>query len=235
MFHISIEVEEELMDEMDGLRRSGDFLGSIVDSISDPLLVIGLNHNIVFANSAARRVYDVNDPVGMRLACYQVIHRIERPCETSSAWIFVCPLRYVVSAKGPVRLIHKYLDNAENEVIMEISACPIFDDDGEVAQVIEIIRDITKVRQEEEKRERLILDLQKAYAEFDLRRMQRIVTKRSWELVPVCMCCKKMRNSNGTWKNIEEFIRDYWRAEFTHGVCPECEKKLYDADKDGNG
>jgi transcriptional regulator with PAS, ATPase and Fis domain len=228
-------MEEEIKKRLDGLQRSRDFLGSIVDSISDPLFVIGLNHNILFVNRAARRVYDVNDPVGMRLACYQVIHRIERPCETSSSWIFACPLKYVISTKEPVRLIHKYLDKLDNEVIIEISACPIFDDEGEVAQVIEIIRDITKVRQEEEKRERLILDLQKAYSEFDLRRMQKIITKSSWELVPVCMCCKKMRNSKGTWKNIEEFIRDYWRAEFTHGVCPECEKKLYDNDKDGKG
>ena len=225
-------MEQDIKKRLDGLQRSKDFLGSIVDSISDPMLVIGLDHNILFANRAARRIFDVKDPVGMRLACYQVIHRLERPCETSSAWTFACPLRYVISTKEPVRLIQKYLDKLENEVIIEVSACPIFDDSGEVIQAIEIIRDITKVRQEEEKRERLILDFQKAYSEFDL---QRIITKRSWELVPVCMCCKKMRNSNGSWKNIEEFIRDYWKAEFTHGVCPECEKSLYDADKDGKG
>lgn len=225
-------MEEEIKKRFDGLKRSRDFLGSIVDSISDPLLVIDISHNILFANRAARRIFDVKDPVGMRLACYQVIHRLERPCETSSAWIFNCPLRYVISTKEPVRLIHKYLDKSENEVIIEVSTCPIFDDEGEVAQVIEIIRDITKVRQEEERRERLILDLQKAYSEFDL---QWIITKRSLDLVPVCMCCKKMRNSNGAWKNIEEFIRDYWKAEFTHGVCPECERTLYDTEKDGKG
>ncbi len=223
-------MEQDIKKRRDGLERSKDFLGSIVDSISDPLLVIGLNHNILFANRAARRIFAVKDPVGMRLACYQVIHRLERPCETSSAWIFTCPLRYVISAKEPVRLIHKYNDKSENEVIIEISACPILNDAGEVAQVIEIIRDITKVRQEEEGREKLILDLQKAYSEFDLRKMQNIITKKSWDLLPVCMCCKKMRNGNGSWKNIEDFIRDYWKAEFTHGVCPDCEKKLYDAD-----
>lgn len=45
--------------------------------------------------------------------------------------------------------------------------------------------------------------------------------------LPICASCKKIRDDEGDWNQIEKYIRDRSEAEFTHGICPECAKKLY--------
>ena len=46
-------------------------------------------------------------------------------------------------------------------------------------------------------------------------------------LLPICSSCKKIRDDNGYWNQIEIYIREHSKADFTHSVCPECAKKLY--------
>jgi PAS domain S-box-containing protein len=46
-------------------------------------------------------------------------------------------------------------------------------------------------------------------------------------LLPICAACKKIRDDQGYWNQIELFIRDHSFAEFSHGICPECARKLY--------
>jgi PAS domain S-box-containing protein len=46
-------------------------------------------------------------------------------------------------------------------------------------------------------------------------------------LLPICAQCKKIRDDNGYWEQIEKFIRDNSEADFSHSICPECVKLLY--------
>jgi transcriptional regulator with GAF, ATPase, and Fis domain len=46
-------------------------------------------------------------------------------------------------------------------------------------------------------------------------------------LLPICSNCKKIRDDDGYWQDVAVYIRDHSEAEFTHGICPECIKKLY--------
>ncbi len=46
-------------------------------------------------------------------------------------------------------------------------------------------------------------------------------------LLPICASCKKIRDEKGAWNSIEAYISDRTKANFTHGICPECAKKLY--------
>jgi AmiR/NasT family two-component response regulator len=46
-------------------------------------------------------------------------------------------------------------------------------------------------------------------------------------ILPICSNCKNIRDDDGYWNQIEVYIRDHSEAEFTHGICPECVKKLY--------
>jgi hypothetical protein len=46
-------------------------------------------------------------------------------------------------------------------------------------------------------------------------------------LLPICASCKKIRDDNGYWNQIESYIRDHSEAEFSHSICPACAKKLY--------
>ena len=46
-------------------------------------------------------------------------------------------------------------------------------------------------------------------------------------LLPICASCKKIRDDQGYWNQIEEYIHKHSEAEFSHGLCPECAEKLY--------
>jgi hypothetical protein len=48
-------------------------------------------------------------------------------------------------------------------------------------------------------------------------------------IIPICAGCKKIRDDKGYWNQVESYVRDHSDAEFSHGICPECAKKLYPA------
>ena len=43
----------------------------------------------------------------------------------------------------------------------------------------------------------------------------------------ICASCKMIKDKNGNWTQIEEYIREHSEAEFSHGICPECAQKMY--------
>ena len=45
--------------------------------------------------------------------------------------------------------------------------------------------------------------------------------------LPICASCKRIRDDRGYWQQIESYIRDHSEAEFSHGICPDCARKLY--------
>jgi PleD family two-component response regulator len=73
-----------------------------------------------------------------------------------------------------------------------------------------------------------------------LRRLQRNLEKKNEQLrqaldeirilrgiLPICSACKKIRNEDGYWEQIETYIRDRSEVDFSHGICEECAHKLY--------
>ncbi len=46
-------------------------------------------------------------------------------------------------------------------------------------------------------------------------------------IIPICASCKKIKNDEGLWQRVEAYLHEHSDAEFSHGFCPECLKKLY--------
>jgi len=70
----------------------------------------------------------------------------------------------------------------------------------------------------------IILNFQRV--EFDLlTAMKEVKILRG--IIPICSSCKKIRNDEGIWNQIDVYIRDHSEAELSHSICPECMKKLY--------
>ena len=69
----------------------------------------------------------------------------------------------------------------------------------------------------EAEREQIITDLQET--------LQEVRTLSG--LLPICAWCKKLRNDEGYWKSVEDYIGERTKAEFTHGICPECTNKYF--------
>lgn len=64
---------------------------------------------------------------------------------------------------------------------------------------------------------RLIKELQKALASI----------KTLSGLIPICASCKKIRDDQGYWNQLEVYISEHSAAEFSHGICPDCAVKMY--------
>ena len=47
-------------------------------------------------------------------------------------------------------------------------------------------------------------------------------------MLPICASCKQIRDDSGYWQGVEMYISAHSNAEFSHGLCPECEKKAYE-------
>jgi AmiR/NasT family two-component response regulator len=46
-------------------------------------------------------------------------------------------------------------------------------------------------------------------------------------LLPICAACKKIRDDQGYWHQVESYIQEHSDAKFSHGICPDCARKLY--------
>ena len=46
-------------------------------------------------------------------------------------------------------------------------------------------------------------------------------------LLPICASCKKIRDDNGYWTQVERYVAEHSAAEFTHSICPSCFEGLY--------
>jgi response regulator RpfG family c-di-GMP phosphodiesterase len=46
-------------------------------------------------------------------------------------------------------------------------------------------------------------------------------------LLPICANCKKIRDDEGFWKQVETYIGEQLDVQFSHGICPDCARELY--------
>ncbi len=46
-------------------------------------------------------------------------------------------------------------------------------------------------------------------------------------LIPICSKCKKVRNDEGYWQEVEDYVAAHTCADFTHGICSDCMRELY--------
>lgn len=111
----------------------------------------------------------------------------------------------------------EYWHKNGSRVLMRVTEVPLFDDNGNVLGIEGIVQDITKLKQAEADRENVIKMLEKALSE--------IKTLRG--ILPLCSFCKKIRNDEGYWEQVDVYINKYSEADISHGICPECLKKHY--------
>ncbi|OFW60992.1 MAG: hypothetical protein A2133_04245 [Actinobacteria bacterium RBG_16_64_13] len=80
-----------------------------------------------------------------------------------------------------------------------------------------VCRDVTERNQAHREREALIGELKRALAEIRALR----------GILPICSFCKKVRDDDGYWEQVDVYIQEHLQADVTHGVCPECMREHY--------
>jgi len=76
---------------------------------------------------------------------------------------------------------------------------------------------LLKRKRIQEKNEQLVAELQQALDKI----------KTLGGLIPICSSCKRIRDDQGHWNQLESYLHEHTSADFTHGICPECKRRLY--------
>jgi PAS domain S-box-containing protein len=133
------------------LETARAFLQSIIDGVTDSIMVIGTDYRVRLINKAATQLHAVTLPLSDKHFCYSISHHEDRPCRGEE---HPCPLQTVTETKEPVVLVHRHKKSDGSVFAVEISASQLLNHDGEVAGIIEIGRDITKKLQLEEEEQK---------------------------------------------------------------------------------
>ncbi len=141
----------ELKQVQNELEATRAFLQSIIDGVTESIMVIDREYRIRLINKAAIKVHAVDLPLAETLLCYKISHQADKPCRGDD---HPCPLKTVLETKQPVTLVHTHKRHDGTEYAVEISASPIIGNDGAITGIIEVGRDITeKLRLEREEKE----------------------------------------------------------------------------------
>lgn len=127
--------------------------------------------------------------------------------------------RRLKAERKPLKAIeHINLHKNGSEIILETSGVPIFDQVGALIGYRGIDRNIT-IRKMMEKNLSEEPDIRMNKAGQDNSSTDRMVS--------ICASCKKVHGEKDDWSQIEDYFHKHFNFTFSHGICPECAKKLY--------
>ena len=147
-----------------------DFLDEIIEALPYPLYVLDTDdYEIERSNMEGG---DLNEET-----CYSHSHQRTRPCHTGET-SFPCPLEAVVETGEPITVEHTHYGTDGDELVHEVHAAPIFDDEGTVVQMVESLIDITSRKEYERQLEgqRDSLEVLNQVLRHDIRNDLQLVT-----------------------------------------------------------
>ena len=196
--------------EQKRMRDAAAHLAAIVESSDDAIISKTLDGMVVSWNRGAEAIYG-----------YTEQEMIGRPISVLAPPARLAELTDILQRirrgerVGRFDTLRQRKDGSIVEVSVTIS--PIKDAAGLVIGASAIARDITARRREEEERLRLIDELTQALTQAKTLR----------GLLPICSSCKKIRDDQGYWQQVEVYIQRHSDAGFTHGLCPSCVGKYF--------
>jgi signal transduction histidine kinase/CBS domain-containing protein/DNA-binding NarL/FixJ family response regulator len=139
-------VKKKLQEQEWELRKQNEFLNNILQYLTHPFYVIDANdYTIKMANSVAWQ-----GKLPEKATCYMISHKRDKPCDGAD---HLCPLEEVKKTREPVTVEHVHYDKDGNPRCVEVHAYPVFNDEGNVTQVIEYCFDITARKRTEQELE----------------------------------------------------------------------------------
>ena len=195
-----LEISEELPKNI-----ASDSLSIIIDAVNSSvggMIITDLNNIIHYANPSFCRMFDytVDEITGMNAADL---------FSTKEVRTFADVISIVDISRDKTE---EFIVEKKNgyEFIVEVSASSVTSVSGKIVGRMASFIDITKRKEIEADREKLIKKLQDA--------LDKIKTLRG--IIPICASCKKIRDDKGYWKQIESYIKEHSDADFTHGIFP---------------
>jgi PAS domain S-box-containing protein len=187
-------------------KGSTHYYSGIINTLQEPILIVDLDCHIVDANKSAC-IYlgrEIEGLIGQD--CCGLSHPFDRVFFEKGE---SCPCRLVLETKQQTRIIHEHRHDGKT-IWEEILASPLKDKSGNINFVVLELRDITE-----------LVRLKEVAKKLDTE------TKTPRKFIPICASCKKIKKEEDKWEDVEHYINELSDVEFTHTVCPKCQRKLY--------
>ncbi|HKW30152.1 MAG TPA: PAS domain S-box protein [Verrucomicrobiae bacterium] len=185
------------------------FLAAIVESTEDAIYGKALDGTIISWNKAAERIfgYTAEEIIGHSVS---ILYPIDRRDE-------LIDIMERIKRGQRVGLFETVRLRKDGHFIpVSVTASPVQDTSGKIVGGSAISRDITLRKSDEAERFKLIEELTES--------LKQVRTLSG--LLPICASCKRIRDDQGYWQQVETYIAQHTNADFTHGICPECLDKF---------
>lgn len=205
------QAEEALRESEARHREQEERYRNILDNMEEAYYEVDLKGCLTFFNAAAVANLGYTDSEMMGMSFHQYVGR------QNADKLFETYNKVFRTGESIKDLDWEVISKNQGIINIESSISLMRDEQGKPSGFRGIIRDITRRKKLEIAREELITKLQQALSEV----------KTLSGMLPICASCKKIRNDKGYWEQIEHYIGERSKAEFSHGICPDCVKKLY--------
>jgi len=199
----------------EALKSSEGKLHSITSHLAEGIYLLDEMGQITFMNPEAEHLFGWTMAELNEKGPHNLVH-FQKPDGTPLS-PSECKMHNVIKTKERYFSTDEVFVRKDGTVFpISVIAAPVIEN-GNIRASVTAFRDITEQKQTEKEKGKLILDLQEALATI----------KTLHGILPICASCKKIRDDKGYWTQIESYIREHSTAEFSHGICPDCAKKLY--------
>lgn len=181
---------------------------AIVESSDDAIFGFKPDGTVTSWNRAAERIYGyrAGEVIGRNISLLYPDERLEELVDT---------IERIKRGDHVGCFESSRVRKGGREIPVSVTVSPMMTVDGKVAGASAIARDITVRRRNEVERTKLIEDLTQSLSD----------AKMLSGLIPICACCKQIRDDQGDWHQLEAYITDHSEAVFSHGICPSCFKE----------
>jgi len=137
---INHQLEEKVSAKNKELINQGHFLQTVLDGLSDSVMVIDKDFNVSMMNKVAKSILKEKQDSGDMPKCYNISRQLDFPCLSTK---HKCPHSEVFTSGKTSKIVQDHITSDGKAQFLEITATPLFDEEGEVEAIIELAHDIT--------------------------------------------------------------------------------------------
>ncbi|MFA6440598.1 MAG: HAMP domain-containing protein, partial [Bacteriovoracaceae bacterium] len=206
----------KLNDKTSALLESKRFNEDLLATIPSALVTIDNSFRVVSVNKSFCRLFQVLPNTVEGHVLQQALENLGFPQETIQSILYGKEF-YDVEIRLPVN--QSTMENQPDDIILRLTLTSIVRHSVSTEQLksmLLIIDDISSDIKAEEERIKLIQELNVSTTKINTLS----------GLLPICASCKKIRDDQGGWNVLEQYIHDHSEAKFSHSLCPDCASKF---------
>jgi PAS domain S-box-containing protein len=202
----------DLKQREETLHETQDKLQAILDNTQQSFLLLDRQGRIQAFNRMAAA--DADKVLGQNIREGESFYQFMKNSETLAA-------NFARALAGETVTVERDFQIGAQRAWFIFTYNPVVTDTGQVVGVCFNAMNITTRKQVETEREQLITELKEVLAQV----------KQLSGLLPICASCKKIRDDQGYWHQVESYLQDHAGVDFSHGICPDCRATLYPKEK----